>query len=307
MSNPKLQRIRTISQFHQMRGLPAPEHPLISVINIESVKGCSDTEPVSLVYDFYAIFLKKNCNVNFRYGQQRCDFDSGTMFFMSPHQILGIEPRHDRPSKQKTGWILLVHPDFLWNTSLSGMIGQYGYFDYAVNEALFLAEREETVVVNVIRSIQEECHANIDAYSQRIVIAQLELLLSYGDRFYHRQFLTRKKSSHKMLDRLEDLLTDYFNDEGLIRKGLPSVQFIAESLNVSPNYLSGLLKALTGQSTMQHIHDKVIDRAKEKLSTSALSVSEIAYELGFEYPQSFSKLFKAKTHFSPLAFRQSFN
>lgn len=306
MSNPKLQRIHTISQFHQMRGLPAPEHPLISVINIEAVKGFPDPKPVSLVYDFYAIFLKKNCNANFRYGQQRGDFDSGTMFFMAPHQILGIEPRHDRPSKQ-TGWILLVHPDFLWKTSLSGTIRQYEYFDYAVNEALFLAEKEELVVVNVIRNILEECHANIDAFSQRIVIAQLELLLSYADRFYHRQFLTRKISNHKMLDRLEDLLAGYFNDDELVRKGLPTVQFIAESLHVSPNYLSGLLKVLTGQSTMQHIHDKVIDKAKEKLSTTESSVSEIAYELGFEYPQSFSKLFKAKTHFSPLAFRQSFN
>lgn len=306
MSSPKVQRIKTIAQFHQLRGLPKPEHPLISVINIESVKGFHHTEPESLVYDFYAIFLKKNCAANFRYGQQRYDYDSGTMFFMAPHQILGIEPRAESPSKQ-TGWMVLVHPDFLWNTPLAATIRQYAYFDYAVNEALFLAEKEETVVVTIIHNILSESRANLDAFSQRIVIAQLELLLSYADRFYHRQFLTRKISNHKILDRLEQLLGDYFNEEDLVRKGLPTVQFIAESLNVSPNYLSGLLKVLTGQSTLQHIHDKVIERAKEKLSTSELSVSEIAYELGFEYPQSFSKLFKAKTNFSPLAFRQSFN
>ena len=289
-----------------MRGLPPPEHPLVSVIDLASVKNFPPAEPESLVYDFYAIFLKKKCNANFRYGQQRYDFDSGTMFFMAPNQVLGIEPRDEKRPKQ-TGWMLLLHPDLLWNTPLASAIKQYEYFDYAVNEALFLAEKEEAVVTDIVHDLGAEIRGNMDAFTQRIVIAQLELLLSYGDRFYHRQFLTRKISGHKMLGRLEDLLTGYFDDERLLRKGLPTVQFVAESLNVSANYLSGLLKVLTGQSTLQHIHDKVIEKAKEKLSTSERSVSEIAYELGFEYPQSFSKLFKAKTHVSPQAFRQSFN
>jgi AraC-like DNA-binding protein len=289
-----------------MRGLPPPEHPLVSVVDLTTVKNFPPAEPMSLVYDFYAIFLKKKCNANFRYGQQQYDFDSGTMFFMAPNQVLGIEPRNEKPSKQK-GWMLLLHPDFLWNTPLAASIRQYEYFDYAVNEALFLAEKEEAVVTDIVRDLSAETRGNMDAFTQRIVIAQLELLLSYADRFYHRQFLTRKISSHKMLGRLEELLTDYFENETLLRKGLPTVSFVAESLNVSPNYLSGLLKVLTGQSTLQHIHAKVIEKAKEKLSTSELSVSEIAYELGFEYPQSFSKLFKAKTQVSPQAFRESFN
>ena len=155
----------------------------------------------------------------------------------------------------------------------------------------------------MMKNIQQEYLSNIDKFSQSVIIAQVELLLTYSERFYNRQFITRKISNHKILDRLEEILADYFNNQ----KGLPSVQYIAEALNVSPNYLSSLLKVLTGQSTRQHIHEKLIERAKEKLSTTDLSVSEIAYELGFEHPQSFSKLFKTKTKVSPLEFRHSFN
>jgi AraC-like DNA-binding protein len=154
-----------------------------------------------------------------------------------------------------------------------------------------------------MKNIQQEYQSNIDKFSQDVIIAQLELLLTYSERFYNRQFITRKISNHKILDRLEEILADYFNS----KKGLPSVQYIAEALNVSPNYLGSLLKVLTGQSTQQHIHGKLIEKAKEKLSTTNLSVSEIAYELGFEQPQSFSKLFKTKTKVSPLEFRHSFN
>jgi len=203
--------------------------------------------------------------------------------------------------------MLLIHPDFLWKTSLAKNIKQYEYFDYSVHEALFLSEKEEAVMNNIIENIQQEYHSNIDKFSQDIIIAQLEVLLNYADRFYHRQFLTRKITNHQILDRMEALLTKYFVSDDLIKDGLPSVQYIAESLNMSPNYLSGLLKTLTGQSTQQHIHNKLIEKAKEKLSTTNLSVSEIAYELGFEYPQSFSKLFKSKTNSSPLEFRASFN
>ena len=157
------------------------------------------------------------------------------------------------------------------------------------------------------RDKKDEYHNNIDKFSQDIIISQIEVLLNYSDRFYHRQFITRKVTNHKILDRLEDILDEYFNGDDLMEKGLPSVQFVADALNVSPNYLSGLLKVMTGQSTQQHIHEKLIEKAKEKLSTTDLSVSEIAYALGFEHPQSFSKLFKTKTRLSPLEFRRSFN
>jgi AraC family transcriptional regulator, transcriptional activator of pobA len=299
-------RIKTISEYHQVMGLPKPEHPLISVINFESIKHLSYAESISLVFNFYSISLKRNFKGKIKYGQQQYDFDEGIMFFISPGQVFGIEVEKDEELK-RSGWLLLVHPDFLWNTSLSKTIKQYEYFDYSVHEALFLSDKEETTIINMMQNIEQEYHSNIDKFSQGLIIAQLELLLTYADRFYHRQFITRKITNHKILDRLEEILTEYFNSDTLVKKGLPTVHYIAETLNVSPNYLSGLLKTLTGQSTQQHIHDKLIEKAKEQLSTTDQSVSEIAYELGFEHPQSFSKLFKTKTNLSPLEFRHSFN
>jgi len=286
--------------------LPKPEHPLISVINLESITHLPTNEPVSLVFDFYSISLKKGLNAKIKYGQQQYDFDEGVMFFIAPGQVFGIESV-DGEELKRSGWLLLVHPDFLWNTPLAKTIKQYEYFSYAVHEALYLSDKEETTILNLMKSMEHEYRSNIDKFSQDVIIAQLELLLTYSERFYHRQFLTRKITNHKILDRLEDILSEYFNSDALAKKGLPSVQSIADALYVSPNYLSGLLRVLTGQSTQQHIHDKLIEKAKEKLSTSDLSVSEIAHQLGFEHPQSFSKLFKGKVNLSPLEFRQSFN
>ena len=306
MTKLKLLRIKTISEYHRLMGFPKPAHPLISVINLESIIHPPGNEETSLVFDFYSISLKRMQNAKMKYGQQQYDFDEGLMFFMAPNQVFSIEVEKGAEIK-RSGWLLLVHPDFLWNTPLAKVIKQYEYFDYSVNEALFLSEKEEATVNSIIHDMQQEYLSNIDKFSQDIIIAQIELLLTYAERFYNRQFLTRKITNHKLLDRLEDILTDYFKNEGLAGKGLPTVHDIAEMVNVSPNYLSSMLKVLTGQSTQQHIHNKLIEKAKEKLSTTQLSVSEIAYELGFEHPQSFSKLFKTKTNLSPLEFRASFN
>lgn len=305
MANTQPIRVKTISEYHKLRGLSKPEHPLISVIEYDTTAH-ETAMPVSLVLDFYSIAMKRNFDVKIKYGQQEYDFDEGIMFFISPGQVFRIEVVNESVEKH-SGWILLVHPDFFWNTSLAKTIKQYEYFDYAVSEALFLSDKEEGIVAGLMRNIQQEYHANIDNFSQSIIIAQLELLFSYSERFYHRQFLTRKISNHKILERLENILNEYLSGDDLATNGLPTVQYVAKSLNVSPNYLSGLLKVLTGKSTQQHIHDKLIEKAKEKLSTTDLSVSEIAYDLGFEHPQSFSKLFKTKTNLSPLEFRQSFN
>ena len=306
MANNQPYRIKTISEYHQVMGLPKPEHPLISVINFESIKHLPYNESINIVFNFYSISLKRNFNGKMKYGQQEYDFDEGIMFFISPGQVFGMEIEKDVALKH-TGWLLLIHPDFFWSTSLAKTIKQYEYFDYSVHEALFLSDKEETTIINMMQNIEQEYHSNIDKFSQDVIIAQLELLFTYADRFYHRQFITRKITNRQILGRLEDMLTAYFNDDSLAKKGLPTVQYIAEALNLSPNYLSGSLKALTGQSTQQHIHDKLIERAKEQLSTTNLSISEIAYELGFEHSQSFSKLFKSKTNLSPLAFRNSFN
>jgi AraC family transcriptional regulator, transcriptional activator of pobA len=291
-------RFKTISEFHRFRELP-------NVIDVSVMTRLKANEP-GYVKDFYSIAMKRGFHGKMKYGQQDFDFNEGVMFFMAPGQVLKIEVEEDTTLKQ-SGWMLLVHPDFLWNTPLAKTIKQYEYFDYSVNEALFLSEKEEMVIGGIMQHIQQEYHSNIDKFSEKVIIAQLELLLTYGERFYQRQFITRKIANHRILERLEDMLTAWFKEDGLAQKGLPTVQWVAESLNVSPNYLSGLLKTLTGQSTQQHIHDKIIEKAKEKLSTTDLSISEIAYELGFEHPQSFSKLFKAKTNVSPLDFRQSFN
>jgi AraC-like DNA-binding protein len=306
MPNAQPLRIRTISEYHQIMGLPKPEHPLIAVINFELIKNVPAGRPVNMIFDFYSVSLKRNFNAKLKYGQQQYDFDEGIMFAMSPGQVFGIEVNEGEEIKH-SGWMLLIHPDFLWHTNLAKTIKRYEFFDYSVNEALFLSEKEEATIIGIMQNIQQEYHSNIDRFSQDIIITQIELLLNYADRFYHRQFITRKITNHKILDRLEEILTEYFNSDTLAKKGLPTVQYIADKLCVSPGYLSGSLKALTGQSTQQHIHDKLMEKAKEKLSTTGLSVSEIAYELGFEHPQSFSKLFKTKTNLSPLEFRQSFN
>jgi AraC family transcriptional activator of pobA len=204
------------------------------------------------------------------------------------------------------GWMLFVHPDFLWNTSLAKKIKQYEYFGYSTNEALFLSSQEEMMMNGIIDNIRQEYSAKIDKFSQDVIIAQLELLFTYAQRFYERQFITRKITNHKILEQLEEVLNNYFDNEDIHSKGLPTVQFVSDALHVSGKYLGSLLKQLTGLTTQQHIHEKLIEKAKEKLSTTELSVSEIAYELGFEHSQSFSKLFKLKTKQSPLEFRASF-
>jgi AraC-like DNA-binding protein len=297
-------KIKTITEFHVYRELPKPEHPLISVINFEKIKYLREDEPRHHINDFYSVALKRNFRGKLKYGQQEYDFDEGVMFCMAPGQVYSIE---SDPELQHRGWLLLIHPDFLWNTPLAQKIKQYEYFGYSVNEALHLSDKEEQLIIGILQNIEQEYRSNIDKFSADVIISQLELFFTYAERFYHRQFITRKIANHKILAGLEAILDDYFGNEALTRKGLPTVQYIAETLNVSPGYLSGLLKVLTGQSTQQHIHDKLIEKAKEKLSTTALTVSEIAYELGFEHPQSFSKLFKTKAKQSPLEFRQSFS
>ncbi|TDH24553.1 AraC family transcriptional regulator [Segetibacter sp. 3557_3] len=296
--------INSITEFHQLRGYPRPEHPLISVVNFDQMKTTPESEPVNIVHSFYSVALKRCFHAKMKYGQQEYDFDEGVMFFISPGQVFSI---HAEKDVKHSGWSLLVHPDFLWNTPLAQKIRQFEYFSYSVHEALFLSEKEEKTILSIMQNIENEYRANIDRFSQQVIIAQLELLFTYSERFYERQFITRKISNHRVLNRLEELLTAYFAGDQLAKRGLPTVHYVADSLNISQGYLSSLLKTLTGKSTQQHIQDKLIDKAKEKLSITDLSVSEVAYELGFEQPQSFSKLFKLKTNLSPLEFRQSFN
>jgi AraC family transcriptional activator of pobA len=305
MASKNIYTFNTISEFHKMSGLPKPEHPMVSVVDYGLVEYQTKEKEISWVQNFYSVGLKRNIQGKFRYGQQEYDFDEGLMSFVSPGQVVHLTV--ETPKVKPTGILLFIHPEFLWNTPLAKDIKQYEFFGYSVNEALFMSEKEETIITELMQNIQREYHNNIDKFSHNIIISQIQLLLNYCERFYQRQFITRKKSSHQVLERLEKVLDDWFNSADLTEKGLPTAQQIAEVLNISPNYLGSLLKTLTGRSTQHHIHDKLIEKAKEKLSTTTLSVSEIAFQLGFEHSQSFNKLFKNKTRVSPLEFRRSFN
>jgi AraC family transcriptional regulator, transcriptional activator of pobA len=299
-------RFRTLKDLHNYYSLPQPEHPLISVIDYSKVIYPTGVSDLKWMQDFYIFALKRDVQAKFNYGQQPFDFDSGVLSFFAPQQLLQVEIKPNVQINQ-SGWLLLLHPDFLWNTPLASQIKNYEFFEYKVNEALFLSEKEENVIADIFQKVEKEYQSNMDKFSQSLIINQLEYLLIYADRFYNRQFLTRKISNHQVLERLETLLNNYFSEDTLIDRGIPTVQWVADQLNISANYLSTLLKVLTGQSTQQFIHDKLIEKAKEKLSTTNLTVSEIAYHLGFEHSQSFSKLFKTKTNITPLAFRQAFN
>ena len=302
--------INSISELHRILGLPKPEHPLVSVINLGDVTCHFDESLTSVIYNFYSICIKKGFAGTMKYGQNYYDFDEGIMTFFSPGQVISTITPEDM---SLSGWWLVIHPDFIQHYTLAKSIKDHGYFSYAVNEALHLSEKEEALTATIFQNILQEYRSSIDGYTQDVIISHIELLLNYANRFYNRQFITRKQASHDILTRLEAILTDCFDLEKVqvtgnpARAGLPTVQYISDTLHVSPNYLSDMLRKLTGQSTQQHIHNKLIEKAKEILSTTTMSVSEIAYQLGFEYPQSFNKLFKSKTHLSPLEFRQSFN
>lgn len=296
-------RFNSLSRLHKALDMPAPMHPLVTLIN--NADGAIPLEklPNPHILSFYKISYKTNFQGKFKYGQHYYDFDEGGMFFVSPNQITG---GHE-PLSDQSGYTLLFHPDFLLGYELARKIKAFGFFSYSVNEALHLSEKEKTTIVAVFESIEEELKGRIDNFSQDVVISQIELLLNYSNRFYNRQFITRKAVSTNLLQKVEDILHTYFQSAHKQKQGLPTVQFLSEQLNVSASYLSDTLRSLTGQNAQQHIHNHLIDKAKEQLSTSPASISEIAYELGFEHPQSFSKLFKLKTNVSPLDFRRSFN
>jgi len=301
-----MRHFKTISEFHEFRQLPKPQHPLFSVVDVSTVPALGDEEPTSLVLDFYCISVKRMRNVNVKYGQQPFDFNDGILSFMAPCQVFGIAVANQDEAVEKSGWVLYIHPDFIWNTPLANTIKRYDFWDYSLHEALFLSAKEEATVLDIIRAIEQEYTSTIDQFSKQIITSHVENLLHYADRFYHRQFLTREKANHQVLEQVEALLHAYFSSPDVAARGLPTVRYVADCLHLSPKYLSNLLRVVTGQNTQQHIHAQLITKAKEKLSTTPLTVSEIAYELGFEHVPSFSKLFKTKTNLSPLEFRASF-
>jgi AraC family transcriptional regulator, transcriptional activator of pobA len=240
-----------------------------------------------------------------KYGQGYYDFDEGGLLFAAPNQVVGGV--NDEEVSVCSLYTLLIHPDFFLRYPLAKKIKQYGFFSYAANEALHLSDKEKATIISIFSIMDEELNSRIDDFSQDVNISQIELLLNYANRFYKRQFLTRKAVSSELLQKLEEILDEYFSNEISLSQGVPTVQYLSEQLNISSSYLSDMLRSLTGQSAQQHIHQKLIEKAKEILSTTSLSVGEVAYQLGFEHPQSFSKLFKTKTNLSSIGFRRSFN
>lgn len=296
--------INSISELHRLIGLPKPLHPLISLINMDEVQSSEKTEELHFLLNFYGVSLKKNIRGKLKYGQNYYDFDEGVLAMTAPKQILSVGSEENY---KVSGYWLVFHSYFILNYPLGKVIKDYGFFSYTVNEALHLSDKEEKMLEGIFKNIEQEYQTSIDQFSQDVMVSHLELFLNYCNRFYNRQFLTRKKVGNDLLSKMEELLDEYFKNDKLIESGLPTVQYFAEKMNVSSNYLSDMLRTLTGQSTQQHIHNKLIEKAKETLTTTNLSVSEIAYQLGFEHPQSFSKLFKSKTNLTPIEFKASFN
>ena len=297
--------LHTVTDYTRFCGLPAPAHPLLTLIDLAQTR---DLPPfptdTSVVQQLYTVWLKKNFKGRLHYGHRSYDFSEGVLGFVAPGQVFAVDQTVD--TSELSGWMLVFHPDLLMKYPLGQKIAGYGFFSYQVNEALHISAKEESVLDNPLDTIRGEYERPIDAFSQDVLVSQLELLLNYTNRFYHRQFLTRRAARSDgdgALSRFEALLLGYFAQDGTLP--LPTVQYFADEMHVSPSYLGDMLRTLTGKTTQQHIHHALIERAKQVLLTTTLSVNETAFQLGFEYPQYFSRLFKSKTGMTPAAFRFS--
>lgn len=299
----ELQHFRTISEMLKTFNLPKPLHPLICLLDYNDIMSTREMLSTNFVTDFYSIYYNKKADCSTSYGQTSYDFIEGGLSFISPGQP--IMCLHSVDSVE--GFTLLVHPDFLRQYPLDAKMKNYGFFSYSVNESLRLSDKEKHIIQTIVSIIDDELKTSIDDLSQDVLVSQLDLLLNYSQRFYKRQFFTRKPINNDLLTQFDSLLSQYFNAGIALNNGLPTVHYLANALNVSPRYLSDMLRLYTGHNTQQHIHRRLIEKAKEKLSISSASISEIAYELGFEHSQSFSKLFKRQTNQSPLEFRASLN
>ena len=297
-----IKKINSIKELHSFLGLPSPLNPLLTIIDHSQTQNNKQHTHQKLLLDFYNISIKRSFKGKLKYGKNVYDFDDGTMSFMAPNQIISVDNKEER---NIDGWSLLFHPDLIRQYPLGKAIKNYGYFSYTVNEALHLSDEEDKTIEVIIQNIQREINSRLDNFSQDVIVSNLELLLSYCNRFYSRQFITRKMATNDLLSNFEGILDNIFSSNSDF--ALPTVEKLATELNVSSSYLSDMLRSLTGQNTQQHIHEKLIEKAKGILATTNFTVSEIAYQLGFEYPQSFSKLFKSKTNLTPIEYRNSYN
>lgn len=292
-------RVETISALHEMAGLEKPRHPLFTVIDYSKVKVVGAPETGSFVCSFYTVNFKKYCH--FVYGRQPFDHQDGTLHCTAPGQVITFDRKKEVNSSE--GWGLYFHPELIRNSSLGKKINEYSFFSYQENEALHLSEQEKQTLLSILKQMENEYNTNIDHYSHEVIISNLELLLNYCKRFYGRQFLTRTNQHKDLMGSFEKYITDYIHSDKLIKMGLPSVKYCAEAMNLSPNYFSDLLKSETGRNAQEHIHYFLLEEAKNMLVGSDKRISEIAYDLGFQHPNNFSKLFKKKLGISPIDFR----
>jgi len=286
-------------------GLPRPEHPMLSVFNSkgDGYLPCPRESSPPITVDCYSISFKKYVEGNLNYGRTKYDFTNGALIFISPRQVLQWD---NSVVFEQKGFSINFHEDFLKGTELAQQIKKYGFFSYSTNEALHLSPKEERQLVSIVENIEIEYQNNQDAFSNEIIISQLDTLLKYANRFYERQFLNRKEISSNLLEQFNQHLTDYFESGQLEEKGIPSIEQIADKMSVSQLYLSDTLKKETGKTTTEHLHLHLIDKAKNILLQPNKSISEVAYELGFEYPPYFSRLFKKKEGISPSEYREKY-
>lgn len=295
--------INTVSQAHQSVGLPSPKHPLVSVVKTADFKPKMDFRGVKVINNLYQITLKSSGCGNLTYGKNSYDYEEGTLVFTSPGQVTIFDGEMPATEESTEGWTLAFHPDLIRKSTLSEKIDHYSFFNYDVNEALHLSEEELRTIEELLDKIVKEYSQNLDKHSQNLIISNIELLLDYCTRFYDRQFYTRTNLNTDVVSKFERLMKSYYNKDLAVEQGIPTVQYLAKELNFSSNYLSDLLKKESGKTAQEHIHLFIVEKAKNTLLNSALSISEIGYSLGFEYPQHFSNLFKSKTGLSPSEYR----
>ncbi|WP_440121467.1 helix-turn-helix domain-containing protein [Tenacibaculum sp. Ill] len=297
--------IKSISQLMHAMGLSKPKHPLVGVVNLSEVSTQEAMSKVKIVNELYGITIKTKSISKVKYGRSVLDFDEGCLLGIAPGQAFEIEQENKKGGL--AGWAIYFHSDFLENHPLADKITSYGFFDYQTNEALHLSEKEQNSLIEILDKIEEEYDNNIDQFSREVILSNIDLLLSYIKRYYNRQFLTRNSANNDLLGKFEKLLKDYFNNHDIQKKGLPSVQYFSNHLNLSASYLSDLLKKETGKNAQEHIHFQLIRKAKFLLLNSNATVAEVAYQLGFEHPPYFSRLFKKKMGITPTQFRTTMN
>ena len=297
--------INSIHEAHKLLGLDKPKHPLVSVFKARDYEGAQVFEDIKVAIGLYRVILKSSSYTGkIRYGRNSYDYEEGTLIFSAPGQVMEYE-NETEPIDGIEGWTLAFHPDLIRSHQLSEKMSQYSFFNYELTEALHLSDDERRTIEELVEKIIKEYSQNLDQHSQHLIISNIELLLDYCVRFYDRQFFTRTNLNNDIVSRFEKLLISYYQSGKLIEYGIPNVEYCGKALNISPHYLSDLLKKETGMTAKAHIHSFIIDKAKNNLLNSTKSISEIGYELGFEYPQHFSNLFKSKTGISPKEFRAS--